>query len=398
MLILGVESSCDETSAAVVEDGRRILSNLIASQVEVHRPYGGVVPEIASRQHLSHIGPVVDGALREAGVELSQIDAVVVTQGPGLVGSLLVGLCFGKSIAYARDIPLVAVDHLEGHIRSAYMERDESEPVPHPAVSLVVSGGHTGLYLMEEEARYELVGKTRDDAAGEAYDKVAKRLGLGYPGGPVIDRLAEHGDPKKIPLPVAKISDGSDDFSFSGLKTAVLRAIREHGIDPVAEAEDPMGRTDVLDLAASFQKAVVDALVSTTKRVSRRVNARAILVSGGVAANRQLRSEFGRQSEKLKIPIVFPSLALSTDNAAMTRRRRLPQVSARRVLGPRPQRGGGAAAGGEGESGDLGGIFELVRAGPHPHAPPSLFARAKNTAKFPCPLHPDSAIPLGRRA
>jgi len=317
VLILGIESSCDETSAAVVEDGRRILSNLVASQVKVHRPYGGVVPELASRQHLSHIGPVVDGALREAGVELSQIGAVAVTQGPGLVGSLLVGLCFGKSIAYARDIPLVAVDHLEGHIRAAYMERDESEPIPHPAVSLVVSGGHTGLYLMREEARYELVGKTRDDAAGEAYDKVAKRLGLGYPGGPVLDRLAAHGDANDIPLPVAKISDGSDDFSFSGLKTAVLRAVRKHGIDPVGEGEDPMGRTDVLNLAASFQKAVVDALVSTTKRVSRRVNARAILVSGGVAANRQLRSEFGRLGEKLKVPVVFPSIALSTDNAAM---------------------------------------------------------------------------------
>ena len=317
MLILGIESSCDETSAAVVEDGRRILSNLVASQVKVHRPYGGVVPELASRQHLSHIGPVVDGALREAEVELSQIGAVAVTQGPGLVGSLLVGLCFGKSIAYARHIPLVAVDHLEGHIRAAYMERDESEPIPLPAVSLVVSGGHTGLYLMREEARYELVGKTRDDAAGEAYDKVAKRLGLGYPGGPVLDRLAAHGDAKEFPLPVAKISDGSDDFSFSGLKTAVLRAVREHGIDPVGEGEDPMARTDVLNLAASFQKAVVDALVSTTKRVSRRVNARAILVSGGVAANRQLRSEFGRLGEKLKVPVVFPSIALSTDNAAM---------------------------------------------------------------------------------
>ena len=317
MLILGIESSCDETSAAVVEDGRRILSNLVASQVKVHRPYGGVVPELASRQHLSHIGPIVDGALREAGVELSKIGAVAVTQGPGLVGSLLVGLCFGKSIAYARDIPLVAVDHLEGHIRAAYMERDESEPIPHPAVSLVVSGGHTGLYWMRGEARYELVGKTRDDAAGEAYDKVAKRLGLGYPGGPVLDRLAAHGDSKKFPLPVAKISDGSDDFSFSGLKTAVLRAVHEHGIDPVREGEDPMGRTDVLNLAASFQKAVVDALVSTTKRVSSRVNARAILVSGGVAANRQLRSEFGRLGEKLKIPVVFPSIALSTDNAAM---------------------------------------------------------------------------------
>ena len=317
MLILGIESSCDETSSAVVEDGRRILSNLISSQVDVHRPYGGVVPELASRQHLAHIGPVVAGALEEADVDLAAIDAVAVTQGPGLIGSLLVGLCFGKAIAYARGIPLLAVDHLEGHIRAAYMERPESEPIPHPVVSLVVSGGHTGLYLMREEAHYELLGKTRDDAAGEAYDKVARRLGLGYPGGPIVDRLAGHGDSRAIPLPVAKISDGSDDFSFSGLKTAVLRVIRERGIEPLAEGEDPMDRRDLLDLAAGFQKAVVDALVTMTKRVSQRVKARGILVSGGVAANSGLRSEFGRLGSKLGVPVVFPSILLSTDNAAM---------------------------------------------------------------------------------
>ncbi len=317
MLILGIESSCDETSAAVVEDGRRILANLIASQISVHSRYGGVVPELASRQHLAHIGPIVDAALERAGVGLERIDAVAVTQGPGLVGSLLVGLCFAKSVAYARNIPLLAVDHLEGHIRAAYMERPASEPIPYPAVSLVVSGGHTGLYLMKEEARYELVGKTRDDAAGEAYDKVAKRLGLGYPGGPVIDRLARHGDPKAIPLPIAHISDGSQDFSFSGLKTAVLRAIRERGIEALAAGEDPMDRPEILDLAASFQKAVVDALVTTTKPVCRRFHARAILVSGGVAANSGLRAEFGRLGEKLGVPVVFPSVGLSTDNAAM---------------------------------------------------------------------------------
>jgi len=317
VLILGIESSCDETSSAVVEDGRHILSNLVSSQVDVHRPYGGVVPELASRQHLAHIGPVVAGALEEAGVDLPAIDAVAVTQGPGLIGSLLVGLCFGKSIAYARGIPLLAVDHLEGHIRAAYMGRPESEPIPHPSVSLVVSGGHTGLYLMREEAHYQLLGKTRDDAAGEAYDKVAKRLGLGYPGGPILDRLAGHGDPRAIPLPVAKISDGSDDFSFSGLKTAVLRAIRDRRIEPLAAGEDPMDRRDLLDLAAGFQKAVVGALVATTRRVSQRVNARGILVSGGVAANSGLRSEFGRLAKKLGVPVVFPSISLSTDNAAM---------------------------------------------------------------------------------
>ena len=317
MLILGIESSCDETSSAVVEDGRRILSNLISSQVDVHRPYGGVVPELASRQHLAHIGPIVAGALEKANLDLGAIGAVAVTQGPGLIGSLLVGLCFGKSIAYARGIPLLAVDHLEGHVRAAYMERPETEPIPHPAVSLVVSGGHTGLYLMREEARYELLGKTRDDAAGEAYDKVAKRLGLGYPGGPILDRLAGHGDPRAMPLPVAKISDGSDDFSFSGLKTAVLRVIRERRIEPLAAGEDPMERRDLLDLAAGFQKAVVDALVARTKRVSQRLHARAILVSGGVAANSRLRSDFARLGKKLGVPVVFPSISLSTDNAAM---------------------------------------------------------------------------------
>jgi N6-L-threonylcarbamoyladenine synthase len=315
MLILGIESSCDETSAAVVEDGRRILSNLIASQVPVHRPYGGVVPEIASRQHLTHIGPIVDAVLREAEVGLARIDAVAVTQGPGLVGSLLVGLCFGKAIAYARRIPLLAVDHIEAHIRAAYIEQDT--PIPHPALSLVVSGGHTSLFLMKEEARYELIGKTRDDAAGEAYDKVAKHLGLGYPGGPVLDRLARAGDPSAVTLPIAKISDGAPDFSFSGLKTAVLRLMKKQKMATVKEDEDPFERTDVLDLAAGFQEAVVETLVQRTEQVARRHRVEAILVSGGVAANSALREQFGRLGERLGMRIFFPSVALSTDNAAM---------------------------------------------------------------------------------
>ncbi len=315
MLILGIESSCDETSAAVVEDGRRILSNRIASQIPVHSPYGGVVPELASRQHLSHIGPIVDGALKEAGIGLERIGAVAVTQGPGLVGSLLVGLCFGKAMAYARGIPLLAVDHIEAHIRAAYLECPE--PIEHPALSLVVSGGHTSLFLIKEESDYELVGKTRDDAAGEAYDKVAKLLGLGYPGGPILDRLAGKGNRGAVRFPVAKISDGSEDFSFSGLKTAVLRHVKEHGIQAVASGEDPFERPDIVDLAAGFQAAVVESLRRNTERAVRRCRARAILVSGGVAANSRIRERFGEMGRKLEVPVWFPSVALSTDNAAM---------------------------------------------------------------------------------
>ncbi|HXV63379.1 MAG TPA: tRNA (adenosine(37)-N6)-threonylcarbamoyltransferase complex transferase subunit TsaD [Vicinamibacteria bacterium] len=315
MLVLGIETSCDETSAAVVEDGRRILSNLVASQVATHSPFGGVVPELASRQHLSKIGPIVDGALKKAGVGLDAIEGIAVTQGPGLIGSLLVGLSFGKAIAYARKIPIVAVDHLEGHIRAVYIESPEE--IPHPAVSLVVSGGHTSLFLMEEESRYRLLGKTRDDAAGEAYDKVAKRLGLGYPGGPILDKLAALGDAKTHPFTVAKFSDGSEDFSFSGLKTAVLRAIQEHGIEPLGEGEDAASRKDLCDLAASFQRTVVKSLVERTRHAVKRHRARAVLVSGGVAANRELRATFEKTSERLGVPVLFPSLSLSTDNAAM---------------------------------------------------------------------------------
>ena len=315
MLILGIESSCDETSAAVVEDGRRILSNQIASQIPIHSPYGGVVPEIASRQHLTHIGPIVDGALREAGVGLGQIHAVAVTQGPGLVGSLLVGLCFGKALAYAGQIPLLAVDHIEAHIRTAYLECPET--IQHPALSLVVSGGHTSLFLIKEDSHYELIGKTRDDAAGEAYDKVAKLLGLEYPGGPILDRLARAGNPESIHFPVAKISDGSEDFSFSGLKSAVLRTVKGLGIEPVVRGEDPLERPEIVDLAASFQRAVVRSLVSKTERAARRHRVRSILVSGGVAANSLLRATFAELGDKLAVPVWFPSVTLSTDNAAM---------------------------------------------------------------------------------
>jgi N6-L-threonylcarbamoyladenine synthase len=314
VLILGIETSCDETSAAVVEDGKRILSNRVASQDDVHRPYGGVVPELASRQHLALIGPIVASALESASAELADIDAIAVTRGPGLIGSLLVGLSFAKSLAYARKIPLVAVDHLEGHIRAVYLETDD---VPHPAVSLVVSGGHTSLFLMEKEESYRLIGKTRDDAAGEAYDKVAKRLGLGYPGGPILDRLAALGDPQAFPFTVARFSDGSADFSFSGLKSAVLRAVADHGIARLRADENAEARRDLCDLAASFQRTVVTTLVQRTEQAVRECDARAILVSGGVAANRELRATFEERSHALGIPVKFPSIGLSTDNAAM---------------------------------------------------------------------------------
>jgi N6-L-threonylcarbamoyladenine synthase len=315
VLVLGIESSCDETSAAVVRDGREILSNLVASQDDVHRPYGGVVPELASRQHLAYIGPIVRGALKEAGVQLDDVSAIAVTQGPGLVGSLLVGLSFAKSIAYARRIPLVAVDHLEGHIRAVYLEAREE--IPHPAVSLVVSGGHTSLFLMERAEKYRLLGKTRDDAAGEAYDKVAKRLGLGYPGGPVLDRLARLGDPDAFRFTIARFTDGSADFSFSGLKSAVLRAIVEKKIEPLSPGESPESRGDLVDLAAGFQRAVVTALVERTEQAASEHGARAILVSGGVAANRELRATFEERARALGVPVLFPSVKLSTDNAAM---------------------------------------------------------------------------------
>ena len=252
MVLLGIESSCDETSAAVVEDGRRILSNIVASQDEVHAPFGGVVPELASRQHLKKIGPVIDRALRDAGVSLDDIDALAVTQGPGLIGSLLVGVSFAKSIAYARSLPIVAVDHLEGHIRAVYVE--SPEPIPHPAISLVVSGGHTSLFLMEEDSSYELIGKTRDDAAGEAYDKVAKRLGLGYPGGPVIDRLARLGDASSFEFSLPRFSDGSQDFSFSGLKSAVLRAIQGRPVPALEEGDDAEARQDICDPRCELSK------------------------------------------------------------------------------------------------------------------------------------------------
>ena len=315
MLILGIETSCDETSAAVVEDGRRILSNVVSSQIAQHAAFGGVVPEIASRQHLLNLAPVVRQALADARVEVEDVEAVAVTAGPGLIGALLTGVSFAKAFAFARDIPLVGVDHIEGHIRACYLEGGE---VPHPALALVVSGGHTNLFLLESEGSYRLLGKTRDDAAGEAYDKLAKRLGLGYPGGPVLDRLAQHGDATRHVLSLPHFSDGARlDFSFSGLKTQVLRLIEQEGIEPLAEGEDPASRRDICDLAASFQSAVVRALHRAVDRALGMMEAKAVLLSGGVAANSALRARFQAFGEERGLPVFYPSVALSTDNAAM---------------------------------------------------------------------------------
>ena len=315
MLILGIETSCDETSAAVVEDGRRILSNVVSSQVAQHAAFGGVVPEIASRQHLLNLSPVVQQALDDAGTGVGDIEAVAVTQGPGLIGALLAGVSFAKAFAFARGIPLVGVDHIEGHIRACYLEGAE---VPHPALALVVSGGHTSLFVLESEGSYRLLGKTRDDAAGEAYDKLAKRLGLGYPGGPILDRMAQRGDGGRLLLSLPHFSDGARlDFSFSGLKTQVLRLIEREGIEPLAEGGDPFARKDLCDLAASFQSAVVRALSRSAERALDEVEAEAVLLSGGVAANSALRARFRALGEERGLPVFTPSIALSTDNAAM---------------------------------------------------------------------------------
>lgn len=312
MLILGIESSCDETAAAVVRDGNQILSSVISSQIDIHRKWGGVVPEIASREHLAKISPIVNEALDKAGVSNDQIDAVAVTQGPGLIGSLHVGVSYAKAWAFARGIPIVGVNHIEGHFYSVCFE---NPPIQYPALALIVSGGHTNIFHSTKPGSYRLVSRTRDDAAGEAFDKVAKMLGLGYPGGPAIERIAAAIGDGTIKFPKAKISDGRPDMSFSGLKTAVSRYIREHEITPVAEGDVP--NDQIVDLAASFQTAVVHALVSTFERVAIEYSSKTLIVAGGVACNLNLRRSAAAMAERLGIPIYFPSKHLSTDNAAM---------------------------------------------------------------------------------
>ncbi|MBK7802328.1 MAG: tRNA (adenosine(37)-N6)-threonylcarbamoyltransferase complex transferase subunit TsaD [Chloracidobacterium sp.] len=312
MLVLGIESSCDETAAAVVSDGRIILSSVIASQIDMHKPWGGVVPELASREHLEKIDGIVSQAMADARVTFDQIDAVAITQGPGLIGSLLVGVCDGKSLTYGIGKPLIGVNHIEGHVYSVAFE---NPPVEYPALALIVSGGHTNIFHVPSEGQYKVVSRTRDDAAGEAFDKVAKMLGLGYPGGPIIENLAKNGDPSKIKFSLAKISDGRPDLSFSGLKTAVAKYMREHAVVPQAADEEP--RQEIMDLAASFQSTVIRSLVGTMEKLAIELQPRTLIVAGGVACNQALRSAAERAGGRLSVPVYFPSKHLSTDNAAM---------------------------------------------------------------------------------
>jgi N6-L-threonylcarbamoyladenine synthase len=305
MIVLGIETSCDETAAAVVDGGRKVLSSIVASQDDVHAPYGGVVPELASRRHLDVVVPVVRRALETAGMALDDVDGIAVTYGPGLVGSLLIGCSAAKAIAYARRRPLVGVNHLEGHIYAAFLE---GEPPAHPFLALVVSGGHTALYLAREPRRYERIGQTRDDAAGEAFDKVAKLLGLGYPGGPVIERVARDGDPRAIAFPTAHMSDGAPDFSFSGIKTAVSLHVRRAG---------PLGPSQVADVAASFQATAVKMLVRKTTKAALRFGVRRVVLTGGVAANTALRVALEGECRERGWVLHVPSRRLCTDNAAM---------------------------------------------------------------------------------
>jgi N6-L-threonylcarbamoyladenine synthase len=362
-LILGIESSCDETAAAVVQRGRRQLSNVVASQIAIHSPYGGVVPELASREHLRAIVPVVEAAIREAGVSIggaglgmgeagvrmNDLDAIAVTEGPGLAGALLVGIGYAKALAHALGKPLIAVNHLEGHIHAVLLEHAAAVPTTGPLLALVVSGGHTHLYLAQQRDatwHYRNVGHTVDDAAGEAFDKVAKLLGLGYPGGPWIDHLAPHGNPGAVPFSFAQIKPKAHRggerpsgapylFSFSGIKTAVLRYVETHNMAAsIAARRQQLSATtkpaealtllnsrnldqQTLDLIASFQRAVVDDLKRKTFAAAEHYGAHGLLVSGGVAANSELRARFTAEAAKRGLPIAFPTLALSTDNAAM---------------------------------------------------------------------------------
>lgn len=354
-LILGIESSCDETAAAVVRGGREVLANVVASQIALHANYGGVVPELASREHLRNIVPVVRAAMSEAGVGFGELDAIAVTEGPGLAGALLVGITYAKALAFGLEKPLVGVNHLEGHIHAVLMsqgtgsrERGTGNSAG-PLMALVVSGGHTHLYLCNESGgawRYRNVGRTVDDAAGEAFDKVAKLLGLGYPGGPWMDELAKHGDPRAVEFRFQQIKRRNDgdtasfDFSFSGIKTAVLRYIETHGMKERVEArrrvlgaalkerpglraaEALQGMPEVfdrqtLDLIASFQYAVVGNLLKQTFAAAEAFGARAVVVSGGVAANSELRRRFTAEADRRGLPVAFPAISMSTDNAAM---------------------------------------------------------------------------------
>jgi N6-L-threonylcarbamoyladenine synthase len=310
--ILGIETSCDETAAAVVENGRNIISNIVASQAELHAPYGGVFPEVASRAHIETIHQVVSSALSEAHVALEVVDAIAVTRGPGLAGSLVVGMNMAKGLALGSGLPMIGINHLEAHLYSIWLVEDEPEPT-FPLLGLIVSGGHTELVLMRDHLVYERLGGTLDDAAGEAFDKVARLLGLAYPGGPPIQQAAETGDAESFKFPRAWL-EGTWDFSFSGLKTAVLREVRQRQPELEAGVEAPRPGLPISNLAASFQDAVVDVLVGKTLAAAEEFGAVEILVAGGVSANHALREAFLSRS---KIPVRVPPLSLCTDNAAM---------------------------------------------------------------------------------
>src|ERR1700743_3177667 len=345
--ILGIETSCDETAAAVVSNGERLLANVVSSQIAAHQPYGGVVPEIASREHLRAIVPVVRQALAEAGKTYESVDAIAVTQGPGLAGALLVGISYAKALAFAMEKPLITVNHLEGHIHAVILEEKQKGDfqIEFPLLALVVSGGHTHLFLAEQRGQswsYTNIGRTRDDAAGEAYDKVAKLLGLGYPGGPGIENLAKHGNPKAVKFGPSQIKHDNRgtpkdkqtpyDFSFSGIKTAVLRYVELEGMrdaviarqqalaavaKPTAEIVRSLCDQKTLDLVASFQRRVVEDLGKKTLQAAEERNARTLFVTGGVAANSELRERFTQEAAKAGLQVYFPSRKLSTDNAAM---------------------------------------------------------------------------------
>jgi N6-L-threonylcarbamoyladenine synthase len=363
--ILGIESSCDETAAAVVRSGEQVISNVVASQIATHQPYGGVVPELASREHLRAIVPVVRQALADANQTYNSVDAIAVTQGPGLAGALLVGISYAKALAFALDKPLIAVNHLEGHIHAVLLEERQkgNRELQFPVLALVVSGGHTHLYLAAQKNEgwtYENIGHTRDDAAGEAFDKVAKLLGLGYPGGPIIDRLAPYGDPHAVKFLSAQIKHRDRrehkgqqesapgrhrfDFSYSGIKTAVLRYVEVHEMRHTIETrrkalanisqprfEDYLVNCDqrTLDLAASFQCAIVEDLAGKTLAAARACDVATLFVTGGVAANNELRSTFERRGSQDGLPVYFPSRPLSTDNAAMIAAAAYPRFLAR---------------------------------------------------------------------
>jgi N6-L-threonylcarbamoyladenine synthase len=310
MIVLGIETSCDETAAAVVRDGSEILASVVASQVAVHHPYGGVVPELASRKHIESISPVVNQALEEAAIPAETIDGIAVTQGPGLVGSLLVGFSFAKGFAYGHGIPWIGVDHLEGHINSVFLEPN---PPPFPFVALLVSGGHTSIYHVASHREFTPMGQTRDDAAGEAYDKVAKMLGLGYPGGMVIDRLASRGNPRKIVFTRPFLDKQRFDFSFSGIKSAVMRHLQKRS----ESAPSEISQTDQANIAAGFQAAVVEVLTHKIVQAAKAKGCRHLAVVGGVAANRELRETVAREAAHAGVTVHIPSIALCGDNAAM---------------------------------------------------------------------------------